>query len=69
MAAVSLIGSYNYALVALSVFIGIFASYAALDLAGRITAAGGWTEARDIYNPIQDRRVPEVEGCSPILDK
>jgi len=45
MAAVDLIGSYNYALVALSVLIAIFASYAALDLAGRVTAAGGWTRA------------------------
>ncbi len=45
MAAVSLIGSYNYALVALSVLIAIFASYAVLDLAGRVTAAGGWTRA------------------------
>ncbi len=43
MAAVNLIGSYNYALVALSVLIAIFASYAALDLAGRVTATGGWT--------------------------
>jgi PAS domain S-box-containing protein len=43
MAAVNLIGSYNYSLVALSVLIAIFASYAALDLAGRVTAAGGWT--------------------------
>src|ERR1700693_3129690 len=43
MATVNLIGSYNYALVALSVLIAMFASYAALDLAGRITAAGGWT--------------------------
>ncbi len=43
MAAVNFIGSYNYALVALSVLIAIFASYAALDLAGRVTAAGGWT--------------------------
>src|SRR6202166_1032297 len=43
MAAVNLIGSYNYALVALSVLIATFASYAALDLAGRVTAAGGWT--------------------------
>jgi PAS domain S-box-containing protein len=40
-----LIGSYNYALVALSVFIAVFASYAALDLASRVTAAGGWTRA------------------------
>ena len=39
----NLIGSYNYALVALSVLIAILASYAALDLAGRVTAAGGWT--------------------------
>src|ERR1700726_5045516 len=45
MAAVNLIGSYNYALVALSVLIAIFASYAALDLASRVTAAGGWTRA------------------------
>ena len=43
MAAVNVIGSYNYALVALSVFIAISASYAALDLAGRVTAARGWT--------------------------
>ena len=45
MAAVNLIGSYNYALVALSVLIAMFASYAALDLAARVTAAGGWTRA------------------------
>jgi PAS domain S-box-containing protein len=45
MAAVNLIGSYNYALVALSVLIAMFASYAALDLAGRVTAAAGWTRA------------------------
>jgi PAS domain S-box-containing protein len=45
MAAVNMIGSYNYALVALSVLIAMFASYAALDLAGRVTAAGGWTRA------------------------
>jgi signal transduction histidine kinase/NO-binding membrane sensor protein with MHYT domain len=43
VAAVNLIGSYNYALVALSVLIAMFASYAALDLAGRVTAASGWT--------------------------
>jgi PAS domain S-box-containing protein len=45
MAAVNLIGSYNYALVALSVLIAMFASYAALDLASRVAAAGGWTRA------------------------
>src|ERR1700680_276599 len=43
MAAVNLCGSYNYAFVALSVVIAMFASYAALDLASRVTAAGGWT--------------------------
>ena len=43
MAAVNLIGAYNYGLVALSVLIAIFSSYAALDLAGRVTAARGWT--------------------------
>src|ERR1700745_1077389 len=45
MAAMNLIGSYNYVLVALSVLIAMFASYAGLDLAGRVTAAGGWTRA------------------------
>jgi PAS domain S-box-containing protein len=45
MAAVNLIGSYNYALVALSVTIAMLASYAALDLAGRVTAASGWSRA------------------------
>src|ERR1700745_1789574 len=45
MAAVNLIGSYSYSLVALSVLIAVFASYAALDLASRVTAAGGWTRA------------------------
>src|SRR5438445_9194727 len=45
MAAVNLIGSHDYALVALLVLIARFASYAALDLAGRVTAAGGWTRA------------------------
>ena len=35
--------SHDYAIVALSVLIAMFASYAALDLAGRVTAAGGWT--------------------------
>ena len=38
----ALIGSYNYFLVALSVVIAILASYTALDLAGRVTAASGW---------------------------
>ena len=37
--AVALTGSYDYRLVALSVLIAMLASYAALDLAGRVTAA------------------------------
>ena len=37
----ALAGSYDYRLVALSVFIAILASYAALDLAGRVTASHG----------------------------
>src|SRR6266498_957364 len=37
----SMIGSYDYRLVALSVLIAIFAAYAALDLAARTTAARG----------------------------
>lgn len=41
----NLIGSYNYALVALSVLIAMVASYAALDLAGRVTASKGWSRA------------------------
>src|SRR6202158_6029537 len=44
-AAVNLIGSYNYALVALSVLIAMFASYAALEGGSRVTAAGGWGRA------------------------
>jgi len=39
----TMVGSYNYGLVALSVLISIIASYAALDLAGRVTSARGRT--------------------------
>ena len=35
-------GSYDYLEVALSILIAICASYAALDLAGRVAAASGW---------------------------
>jgi diguanylate cyclase (GGDEF)-like protein/PAS domain S-box-containing protein len=38
-------GSYDYRLVALSVALAVFASYAALDLAGRVTSARGWARA------------------------
>jgi len=34
-------GSYNYGLVALSIVLAMFASYAALDLAGRVTSTHG----------------------------
>src|SRR5258707_6115637 len=37
----AMIGHYAHRLVALSVLIAVFASYAALDLAGRTTAASG----------------------------
>src|SRR5262245_51945213 len=37
----TLVGSYDYRLVALSVLIAVLASYAALDLAGRVTATRG----------------------------
>src|SRR5579864_4770702 len=40
-ASAALTGSYDYDEVARSVLIAIFASYAALDLAGRVTAASG----------------------------
>lgn len=38
----TLLGSYDYRLVVLSVLIAILASYTALDLAGRVTAFRGW---------------------------
>ncbi len=38
-------GSYDYRLVALSIVLAAFASYAALDLAGRVTAARGRARA------------------------
>src|SRR5579863_3246777 len=38
-----LAGSYSYGLVAASVLIALFAAYAALDLAGRVTATQGVT--------------------------
>jgi two-component system, cell cycle sensor histidine kinase and response regulator CckA len=41
----ALVGWYDYRLVALSVLIAIFASYAALDLAGRVTASRGRVRA------------------------
>jgi NO-binding membrane sensor protein with MHYT domain len=40
-----LTGSYNLPLVALSVLIAVGASYAALDLAGRVTASRGLARA------------------------
>ncbi|HVB58298.1 MAG TPA: MHYT domain-containing protein [Candidatus Acidoferrales bacterium] len=42
---IAFVGWYDYRLVALSVVIAIFASYAALDLAGRVTAARGGVRA------------------------
>jgi two-component system sensor histidine kinase/response regulator len=39
--ATMLMGNYDYRLVGLSILIAVFAAYAALDLAGRVTAAQG----------------------------
>jgi two-component system, sensor histidine kinase and response regulator len=39
----TMVGTYNHLMVALSVFIAMLASYAALDLAGRVTATQGKT--------------------------
>src|SRR5215472_15429764 len=44
-AAMILHGTYDYRLVVLSVALAMFASYAALDLAGRVTAARRGTRA------------------------
>jgi diguanylate cyclase (GGDEF)-like protein/PAS domain S-box-containing protein len=38
-------GTYDCRLVALSIVLAMFASYAALDLAGRVTATHGWARA------------------------
>jgi diguanylate cyclase (GGDEF)-like protein/PAS domain S-box-containing protein len=38
-------GSYDYRLLMLSIVLAMFASYAALDLAGRVTSARGWVRA------------------------
>jgi PAS domain S-box-containing protein len=44
-----MIGSYDFPLVVLSVFIAVLASYAALDLAGRVTAARGFARTLWLY--------------------
>src|SRR5207302_3638155 len=41
----ALSGGYDYRLVALSIVLAVFASYAALDLAGRVTSAHGRVRA------------------------
>jgi signal transduction histidine kinase/CheY-like chemotaxis protein len=43
--AAALAGSYDYRLVAVSVFIALLAAYAALDLAGRVTASRGFARS------------------------
>ena len=42
MADQTLLGTYDYRLVVLSVLIAILASYTALDLGGRVTSSRGW---------------------------
>src|SRR5580704_11618218 len=46
---VDLAGSYNYGLVAVSVLIAILAAYAALELAGRVTATRGFVRSVWLY--------------------
>src|SRR5277367_6035172 len=43
--AATLAGTYDYRLVAVSVFIALLAAYAALDLAGRVTASHGFSRS------------------------
>jgi signal transduction histidine kinase/DNA-binding response OmpR family regulator len=43
--AVTLAGTYDYRLVTVSVFIALLAAYAALDLAGRVTASRGFSRS------------------------
>src|SRR6202051_5171880 len=40
-----MIGYYDYRLVILSVLIGLLGAYCTIELAGRVTAAQGWTRA------------------------
>jgi PAS domain S-box-containing protein len=42
LAGMPLVGNYDHPLVVLSIFIAISASYAAIDLGARVTAARGW---------------------------
>ena len=55
-------GSYDYRLVVLSVVIATFASYAALDLAGRVTVA------RDAANGDIEAAVLNHEAVQKALD-
>ena len=43
--ALMMTGSYDYRLVVLSVAFALLAAYAAIDLAGRVTATAGWAKA------------------------
>ncbi len=45
----ALVGLYDLRLVVLSIFIAILAAYAALDLAGRVTAAQGWVRSSWLF--------------------
>jgi NO-binding membrane sensor protein with MHYT domain len=43
MRAMTLEGAHDFALVALSIVLAVFASYTALDLASRARSSSGWT--------------------------
>lgn len=49
----ALIGSYHYRLVSVPVLVAILASYAALDLAARVTAAHSFLAKSERYRPPQ----------------
>jgi Bacterial signalling protein N terminal repeat len=47
----ALVGSYDYRLVAVSVLIAVLASYAALDLAARVTSPCVWESRMPLAGP------------------
>ncbi|MFZ0817019.1 MAG: diguanylate cyclase [Candidatus Sulfotelmatobacter sp.] len=73
-AVMAISGSYDYGLVALSIALAMFASYAALDLAGRVTSARGFfgrllgphmgdlntAQERELYFQTMAEAVPEI---------
>ena len=61
----ALVSSYDYRLVALSIAIAVLASYAALDVAGRVTSARGGTERIRFCLRARDR-IRDSGGLLPV---